>query len=146
MVGNEEDAEDILQEVFIKVWNKRHEMHTYLNMEAWCMRLVKNKCLDTIKSGHFKFYKQKEEIDIAEEGHTPYTNTELNDTMTKVHHFINALPDKQKQIIQLRDIEGYTYQEIAEILEIDMNQVKVSLFRARRTLRDKLINAETYGT
>lgn len=145
MVGNTEDAEDILQEVFIKVWNKKDVMHTYLNMEAWCMRLVRNKCLDTMKSRHFKLFKQKQDIDIEEGGHTPYVNTELNDTMERVHHHINTLPEKQKQVIHLRDIEGYTYQEISEIMQIDMNQVKVNLFRARKAIRDKLLNTENYG-
>lgn len=145
MMGNEEDAEDIVQEVFIKVWKKRDEMHTLLNMEAWCMRLVKNKCLDTLKSSHFKVSKQNEEIDIPEESNTPFANMAMHDTMQKIKSFINSLPEKQKQVIQLRDIEGYSYQEISGIMEVDLNQVKVNLHRARNTIREKLINAEAYG-
>jgi RNA polymerase sigma-70 factor (ECF subfamily) len=58
---------------------------------------------------------------------------------------IQALPEKQKQVIHLRDVEGYTYQEICDILELDMNQVKVNLFRARNAVREKLAKIDAYG-
>lgn len=146
IVGNREDAEDIVQEVFIKAWNKRSEMHLFLNIEAWCMKLVKNQSLDRIKSGHFKAYLNKTEVDIPSETKDPHRQTEFSDTIKKVHDCIEHLPLKQKQIIQLRDIEGYSYQEISEILELDMNQIKVNLFRARKTIRERILKQETYGT
>jgi RNA polymerase sigma-70 factor (ECF subfamily) len=59
---------------------------------------------------------------------------------------IDALPDKQKEVIHLRDVEGFSYQEIVEILDMDLNLVKVTLFRARSTIKTKLLNAEAYGT
>lgn len=146
IVGNAEDAEDIVQDVFIKVWDKRIDMHKFLNMEAWCMKLVKNQSLDRIKSGHFKAYLNKEEKDVQSEDHTPHDQTELSDTIKIVHDCITRLPEKQKQVIQLRDVEGYSYQEISEIMEIDMNQVKVNLFRARKTIKERILKQETYGT
>ena len=65
--------------------------------------------------------------------------------MNEVHRIIESLPDKQKMVIQLRDIEGYSYQEIAEMLEIPMNQVKVNLHRARTKIKDQLLAREHYG-
>jgi RNA polymerase sigma-70 factor (ECF subfamily) len=146
IVGNTEDAEDIVQDVLIKVWDKRVEMHKFLNMEAWCMKLVKNQSLDRIKSGQFKAYLNKEEQDVQSEEHTPHGQSELRDTIKIVHNCISSLPEKQKQVIQLRDVEGYSYQEISEIMEIDMNQVKVNLFRARKTIKERILKQETYGT
>lgn len=147
IVGNTEDAEDIVQEVFIKVWNKRQDMHKFLNMEAWCMKLVKNQSLDRLKSGQFKAsFNNKETKDLESEEHNPHGQSELSDTLKIVHDCIAQLPAKQKQIIQLRDIEGYSYQEIAEIMELDINQVKVNLFRARKSIKEKLLKQETYGT
>lgn len=146
IVGNVEDAEDIVQEVFIKVWNKKEYMQQFLNMEAWCMKLVKNQSLDRIKSGHFKTFIHNESKDVQSEEHNPHGQSELKDTLKIVHDCISRLPQKQKQAIQLRDVEGYSYQEIAEIMEVDLNQVKVNLFRARKAIREKILKEETYGT
>jgi RNA polymerase sigma-70 factor (family 1) len=146
IVGNTEDAEDIVQEVFVKVWNKRQDMHKFLNMEAWCMKLVKNQSLDRIKSGHFKASLKKDDSDVQSEENNPHGQSELSDTLKIVHDCISKLPPKQKEVIQLRDVEGYSYQEIAEVMEIDINQVKVNLFRARKTIKEKLLKQETYGT
>ena len=65
--------------------------------------------------------------------------------MRQIHQFIGALPNKQKLVIQLRDIEGLSYKEISDALEIDLNQVKVNLFRARKAVRENLININAYG-
>ena len=141
---DDDEAKDAVQEVFFKLWRKKDEMHSYINMEAWCMRLTRNYCLDRLKS---KAYRSSgnHEFDLQDKARDPYKNTELNDTMNKIYRLIEQLPDKQKDIIHLRDVEGYSYQEISEILQLDINQVKVNLFRARKYLREKLINAEAYG-
>jgi RNA polymerase sigma-70 factor (ECF subfamily) len=70
---------------------------------------------------------------------------EQSDTMKKVHQVIQALPEKYRTIIQLRDMDGYTYQEIADILEVEMGEVKVNLHRARKTVREQLQNLHVYG-
>lgn len=147
LVGNSEEARDIVQEVFIKVWNKRSEMDKLDNMEAWCMRVTRNLALDKLKSQKRKLTDSLDgQMEISMGEHvTPYRSTELNDAMKNISNYIMSLPEKQKQIIQLRDIEGYSYKEIGEILEIDLNQVKVNLFRARKSVRDNLLNANAYG-
>ena len=71
---------------------------------------------------------------------------ELADRMQTVHQLIDSLPEKQKEVIHLRDVEGFSYQQISNIMSIDMNLVKVYLFRARNTIKTKLLNAEAYGT
>jgi RNA polymerase sigma factor (sigma-70 family) len=145
LAGNAEDAEDMVQEVFIKVWDRRQDMHTYHNMEAWCMRLVKNQFLDRIKSKRYQATQYAEAYDAPAEECNPYQAAELNDTMQKINRLMESLPPKQQQIIHLRDVEGYSYQEIADVLEIDMNQVKVNLFRARTAIKKGILNAEAYG-
>lgn len=147
MLGDPEEARDVVQEVFIKVWNKREEMDRLENMEAWCMRVTRNLTLDRLKSTKRKLtdsLDQSYEISMGETA-TPYRSTELNDTMKSIGRYIASLPEKQKQIIQLRDVEGYSYNEICDILEIDLNQVKVNLFRARKSVRENLLNANAYG-
>jgi RNA polymerase sigma factor (sigma-70 family) len=145
-LANEDEAKDVVQEVFIKVWNGREQMNEVQNWEAWCMRITKNLSLDRLRS------KQRKETDLMEEGFdvrndalSPHETTELNESMTRINQMIAALPEKQRQVIYLRDIEGYSYQEICDILELDMNQVKVNLFRARTFVREKLTKINAYG-
>ncbi|ELR73557.1 RNA polymerase ECF-type sigma factor [Fulvivirga imtechensis AK7] len=144
---DEDEARDVVQEVLIKVWNKREEMDQLENMEAWCMRITRNVSLDRLKSKHNKYTTPIEEgFDVSGgDRETPYRSTELSDTMKTIGSFIQALPEKQRQVIQLRDVEGYSYQEISEIMEIDMNQVKVNLFRARKAVKENLLNINAYG-
>jgi RNA polymerase sigma factor (sigma-70 family) len=145
-LGNEEEAKDIVQEVFIRVWNGRDQMDQVQNWEAWCMRITKNLSLDRIR-----VLTRKQTQPIEERHHihhkalTPHESTEVNESMQKITQMIAALPEKQRQVIHLRDVEGYSYQEICEILELDMNQVKVNLFRARNAVREKMTKIDAYG-
>ena len=146
MLGNEDDAKDVIQEVFIRVWNGRERMDEVQNMEAWCMRIVKNLSLDKLRSNQRRGTQSLDEsFDIQHSEVTPDVKTELGESMQNVSQLIAALPEKQRQVIHLRDVEGYTYNEICDIMEIDMNQVKVNLFRARNAIREKLSKINAYG-
>ena len=145
-LGNEEEAKDVVQEVFIRVWNGRDQMNEVQNWEAWCMRITRNLSLDRIRSLNRK---QTEPIEstyyVHHEALTPHESTEQKESMKQIAEMISSLPEKQRQIIHLRDVEGYSYNEICEIMELDMNQVKVILFRARNAVREKLTNINAYG-
>lgn len=139
MLGDDDDAKDVVQEVFIRVWNGRDQLHQIENMEAWCMRITKNLSLDKIRSNQRKGTETLEKsYHVQHTDGTPDIKTELGESMQHVNQLIAALPDKQRQVIHLRDVEGYTYNEICDIMEIDMNQVKVNLFRARNAVRGRL--------
>ena len=142
---DEDEAKDIVQEAMIRVWNKKDEMHTYLNMEAWCMTIVRNLSLDRIKSKQFNSESLDQTYDLSDGTVSPEKHTEIDNTMENIHQFIASLPDKQRQIIQLRDIEGFSYQEIGKILNLDANNVKVNLFRARKSVRENLLKINAYG-
>jgi RNA polymerase sigma factor (sigma-70 family) len=145
-LGNEEEAKDVVQEVFIRVWNGRDQMEQVQNWEAWCMRITKNLSLDRIRSINRKQTQPIEEtFNIHQDALTPHESTAADESMQKINQFIAALPEKQRQVIHLRDVEGYSYNEICDILEIDMNQVKVNLFRARNAVREKLTKINAYG-
>jgi len=146
LVRNHDEAMDIVQDVLLKVWNDREKMEEVHNMEAWCMRMVRNLSYDRLKSSYVrKTDGIPETFDVIEKNTTPDTKTELKDAMTQIHAFIEDLPEKQKQVIHLRDVEGFSYKEIGDILSIDVNQVKVSLFRARKAVKEKFITINTYG-
>ncbi|HYC86091.1 MAG TPA: RNA polymerase sigma factor [Chryseosolibacter sp.] len=145
-LGNEEEAKDVVQEVFIRVWNGREQMAQVQNWEAWCMRITRNLSLDRIRSLSRKQTQNIEEsFDVRQESLSPHESTEIGESMQRIKEFISSLPEKQRQVIHLRDVEGYSYNEICEILELDMNQVKVNLFRARNSVREKFMKINAYG-
>jgi RNA polymerase sigma factor (sigma-70 family) len=146
MLGNDDEAKDVVQEVLIRVWNGRETMDQIQNMEAWCMRITKNLSLDRLRAIQRKGTQPLEHsFDVHHTDSTPDVKTELGESMQHVSSLIAALPEKQRQVIHLRDVEGYTYNEICDILELDMNQVKVNLFRARNAVREKLVKLNAYG-
>jgi RNA polymerase sigma-70 factor (ECF subfamily) len=145
-LGNEEEAKDVVQEVLIRVWKGREQMNEVQNWEAWCMRITKNLSLDRIRAMTRKQTHPIEDgYSVRQDTLSPHESTELRESMNRISQFIAALPEKQRQVIHLRDIEGYSYNEICEILELDMNQVKVNLFRARNAVREKLTKINAYG-
>lgn len=146
LLGSEAEAQDVVQEAFVKVWNGG-KLNEVQNWEAWCMRIVHNLSLDRLR-----VIKRRSIEPLDANAHavqtkdlTPHDRTELKESMQRISEWMNALPEKQRQVLHLRDIEGYSYQEICEILSIDMSQVKVSLFRARNSIREKLIKINAYG-
>lgn len=138
ILGNEMAAEDVLQEVFIKVWTKKDELVHIENKEAWCMTVTRNLALD--KKRQTRLFAEPEEMQfkLADSEPTPFEALHTSDLMLLIKNAISELPDAQQQVVHLRDVEGYSYQEIADITGFTMDQVKVYLHRARLTLRSKL--------
>ena len=143
LVSNEE-AEDATQEILMKLWNNKDSIGEYRNVEAFSMTMTKNFCLDRLKS------KQAQNLKIV---HSNYQDNnvslqrqvELSDSVSWVAKIIEELPEQQKMVLQLRDIEEYEFEEIAKVLEMNETAVRVSLSRARKTIREKLINTHSYG-
>lgn len=146
LLGSSDEAKDIVQEVLIKVWNGREQLVAIENVEAWCMRITKNLSLDRLRAKQRKPTDSLEQTStIAENRLTPHESAEISESMQRITLLIASLPEKQRQVMHLRDIEGYSYNEICEILELDMNQVKVNLFRARNAVREKFVKVNAYG-
>ena len=145
VVGDESEAEDVVQEVFIKMWKRREEANEIDNKEAWCVRLTKNLAIDKTRSKHKRTIALSTDFDLVGVQPQPDRVAEVKDTLSRVHTLIASLPEKQKLVIQLRDVEGYAYQEISEMLDMPLNTVKVTLFRARQFLKKELLKADDYG-
>lgn len=139
-----EEAEDATQEVLMKLWNNKAKIEEYKNVEAFSMTMTKNFCFDKLKS------KQAQNLKIVHNNYED-TNTslqkhvELNDSVNWVSKIIEDLPEQQKLVIQLRDIEAYDLDEIAKMLDMNNTAVRVTLSRARKTIREKLTNTHNYG-
>ena len=143
LVSNEE-AEDATQEILMKLWNKRENIGEYRNVEAFSMTMTKNFCLDRLKS------KQAQNLKIVHSNYQDHDvslqrQVEINDSVDWVAKIIEELPEQQKMVLQLRDIEEYEFEEIAKVLDMNETAIRVSLSRARKTIREKLTNTHSYG-
>ncbi|MCB0666585.1 MAG: RNA polymerase sigma factor [Saprospiraceae bacterium] len=145
IVHSPQEAEDVVQEIMIKVWDKREEWNNWSSIEAMCMTMTRNLSIDRTRSKHRKLGEIPDGFDVVEDSASPEQATSSKDLMNHIRKIMDLLPEKQKSIIQLRDIEGYTYQEIADLLEIPLSQVKVNVHRARLFLKKEILKSSDYG-
>jgi RNA polymerase sigma factor (sigma-70 family) len=139
-----EEAEDATQEVLVKLWNKNESLNGYSSVEAFAMTITKNYCLDQLKS------KRATNLQIVHSNYTDrqpslHQQVEDTDSLNWVEKIINTLPEQQRLIIQMRDIEQYEFSEIAQILEMNETAIRVALSRARKTIREFMTKTHHYG-
>lgn len=143
---NREEAEDIVQDTLIKVWNKRDDWQELASIEAFSLAVCRNLALDRAKSAANTNVRLEEHgTDSADTAGGPYERAMQRDRIDTVKRIIDGLPEKQKSCMQLRDFEGKAYKDIALILGITEEQVKVNIFRARQTVKQKYIEVDKYG-
>lgn len=140
IVRKNDIAEDVVQEILIKVWEKRDDWENWRNMEAMIYTMTKNLSLDKLKNKNNQLQAIPEGYDTVSDSTGPVQKVISQDVERIIHNAIGKLTEIQRMVIQLRDIEGYTYQEIADLTELTMAQVKVNLHRGRLELREKLQN------
>ena len=139
-----EEAEDATQEVLVKLWSRNETLDAYNSVEAVAMTMTKNYCLDQLKS------KRAGNMKIV---HNNFTDREAGlqqkvedrDTWNWVEKIMNDLPEQQKLIVQMRDIEEMEFEEIGKILEMNESAIRTALSRARKTIREKMIKTHHYG-
>ncbi|MDL2221515.1 RNA polymerase sigma factor [Parabacteroides sp. OttesenSCG-928-N08] len=138
LVENRQDAEDLLQETYGKLWSKRMELSEILNPEAYAVTLIKHLCLDFLRSTRANLRQEEihENIWVAD-GTTPATQVEKQDEVAYVEGLIAQLPDSQRQVIRLRGIGECSMEEIAEITGFSLVNVRTLLSRARKVLREQ---------
>ena len=145
---NPAEAEDVVQETMIKVWNRREQWEQIESIEAFCLTICRNLALDkTRKMTGTEQSLDTDEHDTPDHSHTanPEEQAIQQDRIRLVRQLIDSLPEKQRSVMQLRDFEGKSYKEIAAIMGISEEQVKINIFRARQTIKQKYIQAEEYG-
>ncbi len=146
LLDDAEEAQDAVQEVFIKLWNMRDRLHTLNSAEAFAMTITRNYCLDRIKARKTVSVEQTKSLLFKEDKNENIEErTEQRDTLMHVRKIMALLPEQQRMIIHLRDIEGYEFEEIEQALDINLNTIRVNLSRARKKLREIYINSEQNG-
>lgn len=144
LLVSKDEAEDATQELYFKLWKNKSKIEGYDSVEAYAMMMTKNYCLDQLKS------KRASNLTLVhsnyqDESSSLQNEIENNDSATIIKRMIDDLPEKQKMIVQLRDIENYEYQEIGKIMNMEPTAIRVALSRARKTLRDNFIKKQNYG-
>ncbi len=139
-----EEAQDATQEIMVKLWTKNENLNTLNSVEAMAMTMTKNYCLDQLKS------KRAGNMSII---HSNYIDNDASiqqkiedkDSWTWVEKIMNQLPEQQKIIIQMRDIEQYEFEEIAKILGMNETAIRVALSRGRKIIREYVTKKHSYG-
>ena len=141
---SKEEAEDAVQEVVTKLWANMTHIATLSNIEGYAMTMTKNYCLDRLKS------RQASQLRLVHYHHEKVTTSldkqiDARDSVSKLMVFIEDLSDQQQLILQLRDIEQYDFETIAQITELSEGAVRVALSRARKKIKTQLIKAHNHG-
>lgn len=143
MVGNSEDAYDMSQEAFIKAYNSLHSFRGDSKFSVWLYRIVSNVCLDYLRARNRKATVslsvenddgEDVELDIADEASSPQVLLDRSLTRDAVRRGLQALPPDHREILLLREIQGLSYEEIADTLDLEVGTVKSRIFRARKKL------------
>ena len=140
-----EEAEDIVQETMIRVWNKRDEWDELESVEAYCLTVARNLAIDRSEKKDSQTVELTIEAEQTPDASSPYDRLVNKERLKLVHRLVGELPEKQRLIMQLRDVEGKSYKEIAAALRLTEEQVKVNLFRARQKVKQKFIDIDNYG-
>ena len=138
-----EEAQDATQEVLVKVWQRSSELSHVKSIEAYAMTMVKNYCYDRLKSKQAS--NMSIEYSILDKSDDQSAAFEAKDRISFVEKIVNNLPDKQKLIWQLRDVEGATFEEIAEVVKMEPTAIRVNLSRARKRIKESLEQIDAYG-
>jgi len=144
LLVSREEAEDATQEILMKLWSKNESIGKYNNIEAFAMTMTKNFCLDRLKSkqaGNLKLVHSN----YGDDNSSLQRQVEANDSVGWVQKIMEELPEQQKMVLQLRDVEEYDFDEIGELLDMQPTAIRVTLSRARKTVRDKLMQKHSYG-
>lgn len=143
---NRFEAEDVVQETMLKVWKGRSEWDKIDNIEAYCLTACRNLSLDKMRHMDNQVQNIEQESEPADQSYSanPEEQAVQHDRLQLVRQLISQLPEKQRTCMQLRDVEGKSYRDIATIIGISEEQVKVNIFRARQTIRERFQQAESF--
>jgi len=139
ILRNEAAAQDAVQELNMKLWEKRHNLDEVENVPAFTMRAMRNLCLDTIRQQR-DVDELPAEFEFVEAN--PHEQTEQRDLAARIRNMIDNLPELQRTIIRMRDVEGMEISEIAFVTQLTDNAVSVNLSRARQKIRERIINEQ----
>lgn len=141
ITGSVHEAEDVVQDVLTRAWKAAEEEQATViqNWEAWCMTLTRNRSLDRARWRNLRRTASLDGVpEHSDLSDNPARQTEYNDLVSRLRTLMQELPEKQRLVMHLRDVEEMSYEEIAQALELSLDQVKINLHRARKAMRERL--------
>ncbi len=138
-VMSSDEAEDVVQDLMIKFWQKKEELAQFGNLKSYALKAVRNECLNRLKHHDVKQGFADRQLHRSE-----LYSMEVNNLKEHIIGFINQLPEKQKMVIHLKDVEEYEVSEIAEMMEMEENAVRVNLMRARQKVKEQISQLMDY--
>lgn len=138
-VKSNDEAQDVVQDLMVKLWQTRDTLPNYSNLKAFVLRCVRNDCLNRLKHENVK----QGFVQLQLHTQSNY-NAETNNLKDEIVGFIRDLPEKQRLVIHMKDVEEYEIKEIAQILEMEENAVRVNLNRAREKIRVQITQLMEY--
>ncbi|MGE0090055.1 MAG: RNA polymerase sigma factor [Bacteroidales bacterium] len=139
-LNDQDEAKDIVQDIYLKLWNLRDKLDEYKSVEALAMKMTRNLCLDKIKLKKTIPINTLVQQNLIDENKQNESEHELSLAAGRAKRIIELLDEPQKSVMQLHDIQGYDYDEIAEIMDMNINTIRVMLSRARKKVREILMN------
>ncbi len=137
LMRNREEAEDVVQEVMLKIWSMRFDLRKYDSVEALMMTMTRNQSLDRLKVKKNKAVSLVFDVGQSTDDN-PYRFSEQRDLVTLVMRLVDQLPEQQRTLIQLRDVEACSFEEMQSITGFDANYMRVNLSRARKKIRETI--------
>jgi RNA polymerase sigma-70 factor (ECF subfamily) len=138
-VMSSDEAEDVVQDLMIKFWQKKEELEKFGNLKSYVLKSVKNECLNRLKHHDVKLSFADLQLHRSE-----LYSMDVNNMKEHILGFINQLPEKQKMVIHLKDVEEYDVSEISEIMEMEENAVRANLMRARQKVKEQISQLMSY--
>jgi len=142
LLQNVQEAEDAVQDVMAGIWARRAEWPQWNNIPAYCMTATRNNCLDRLRRRRISAIGEDNARHIQSTEKDPYEKVTNKEMIRRIRQCMDELPLNQQQVIRLREMEGFSYNEIAEVLDMTLDQVKVNLHRGRNAIRKTIIKEE----
>lgn len=142
---NQQEAEDVVQETMLKIWDRREEWSRMNSVEAYCVTIAKNLAMDRIALKSSQTMQLADDYDYGASSASPFQKLVDSDNMNILSRLIEELSEKQREVLVMREVEGKSYKEIAAELKLTEEQVKVYLFRARQKIKQQFTDIENYG-
>jgi len=140
ILRNQQEAEDVTQNVFMKMWLMGNKLDEYADIEALGITMIKNNCLDMLRKWkHIDGEKDGSENSDPDPSPSPYEEMVKSEERTILNHIIDNLPPLYRDLVQLREINGFSYEEIADQVKVNVNTLRVTLSRARKLIKEKYL-------
>jgi RNA polymerase sigma factor (sigma-70 family) len=140
ILKNRQEAEDVVQEVFMKMWMMKDKLDKYNDASGLAVTMTKNNCIDRIRKWkNFDTEEYESGIQAIDSAPSPHQQLEKNETTAIISDIIGKLPPGFREIIQLREIDGLSYEEIALQNNLNINTLRVTISRARQMIKENYL-------